>query len=154
MTTWARVSRAVTGISDRRQQVGGQMIRPDQSVIDFAVSPLPDGATLITFVDVTDSKRYEQTLLDSIWFIPLIPLGTLAEPPLPSGPAPLELPERTRSIATSGSTVRPMGSSCERSTSRVHMTVRGYVASAPRFMSFSTGRTPGSTNSFDSIRPP
>ena len=40
------------------------MIRPDQSVIDFAVSPLPDGATLITFVDVTDSKRYEQTLLE------------------------------------------------------------------------------------------
>jgi signal transduction histidine kinase len=64
MTTWARISRAVTGISDRRQPVGGQMIRPDQSVIDFAVSPLPDGATLITFVDVTDSKRYEQTLLE------------------------------------------------------------------------------------------
>jgi signal transduction histidine kinase len=64
MATWARVSRAVTGISDRRQPVAGQMIRPDQSVIDFAVAPLPDGATLITFVDVTDSKRYEQTLLE------------------------------------------------------------------------------------------
>ena len=64
MATWARISRAVTGISDRRQPVGGQMMRPDQSVIDFAVSPLPDGATLITFVDVTDSKRYEQTLLE------------------------------------------------------------------------------------------
>jgi signal transduction histidine kinase len=64
MATWARVSRAVTGISDRRHPVGGQMLRPDQSVIDFAVSPLPDGATLITFVDVTDSKRYEQTLIE------------------------------------------------------------------------------------------
>ena len=64
LPTWARISRAVTGISDRRQQVAGQMTRPDQSVIDFAVSPLPDGATLITFVDVTDSKRYEQTLLE------------------------------------------------------------------------------------------
>jgi signal transduction histidine kinase len=64
MGTWARMSRAVTGISDRRQQVAGQMLRPDQSVIDFAVSPLPDGATLITFVDVTDSKRYEQTLIE------------------------------------------------------------------------------------------
>ena len=40
------------------------MTRPDQSVIDFAVSPLPDGATLITFVDVTDTKRYEQTLIE------------------------------------------------------------------------------------------
>ncbi len=64
LPTWARISRAVTGISDRRQQVAGQMTRPDQSVIDFAVSPLPDGATLITFVDVTDTKRYEQTLLE------------------------------------------------------------------------------------------
>jgi signal transduction histidine kinase len=62
--TWARISRAVTGISDRRQPLGGQMTRPDQSVIDFAVSPLPDGATLMTFVDVTDSKRYEQTLIE------------------------------------------------------------------------------------------
>jgi signal transduction histidine kinase len=64
MVTWARISRAVTGISDRRQPVAGQMVRPDQSVIDFAVAPLPDGATLITFVDVTDSKRYEQTLIE------------------------------------------------------------------------------------------
>ncbi len=64
MGTWARISRTVTGISDRRQPVVGQMMRPDQSVIDFAVAPLPDGATLITFVDVTDSKRYEQTLIE------------------------------------------------------------------------------------------
>jgi len=64
MATWARISRAVTGISDRRQPVGGQMPRPDHSVIDFAVSPLPDGGTLITFLDVTDSKRYEQTLIE------------------------------------------------------------------------------------------
>jgi signal transduction histidine kinase len=62
--TWARIGRAVTGISDRRQPLAARMLRPDQSVIDFAVSPLPDGATLITFVDVTDSKRYEQTLLE------------------------------------------------------------------------------------------
>jgi signal transduction histidine kinase len=64
MGTWARISRGVTGISDRRQPVAGQMLRPDHSVIDFAVAPLPDGATLITFVDVTDSKRYEQTLIE------------------------------------------------------------------------------------------
>jgi signal transduction histidine kinase len=64
MATWARISRAVTGISDRRQPVAGQMTRPDQTVIDFAVSPLPDGATLITFVDVSDARRYEQTLLE------------------------------------------------------------------------------------------
>ena len=37
LATWARISRAVTGISDRRQPIEGQMTRPDQSVIDFAV---------------------------------------------------------------------------------------------------------------------
>lgn len=64
LAMWARISRAVTGISDRRQPIEGQMTRPDQSVIDFAVAPLPDGATLITFVDVTDSKRYERALIE------------------------------------------------------------------------------------------
>ena len=38
------------------------MVRPDQSVIDFATTPLPDGATLVTFADVTASKRYERAL--------------------------------------------------------------------------------------------
>lgn len=62
--TWAKMSRAVTGISDRRQTIEGQMTRLDQSVIDFAVVPLPDGATLITFADITDSKRYERALIE------------------------------------------------------------------------------------------
>jgi signal transduction histidine kinase len=62
--TWAGISRAVTGISDRRQPLEGQMTRTDQTVIDFAVAPLPDGATLITFADVTDSKRYERALIE------------------------------------------------------------------------------------------
>jgi signal transduction histidine kinase len=64
LPTWARMSRAVTGISDRRQPIEGQMTRLDQSEIDFAVSPLPDGGTLITFADVTDSKRYERALIE------------------------------------------------------------------------------------------
>ena len=64
MPTWASISRAVTGISDRRQPLAAQMTRADQAVIDFAISPLPDGATLITFVNVTDTKRYEQTLIE------------------------------------------------------------------------------------------
>lgn len=62
--TWARISRSVTGISDRRQPIEGQMTRLDQTVVDFAVAPLPDGATLITFADVTDSKRYERALIE------------------------------------------------------------------------------------------
>jgi signal transduction histidine kinase len=62
--TWSRISRAVTSFSDHRESLEGQMIRPDGSVVDFTVLPLPDGATLLTFLDVTASKRYERALLE------------------------------------------------------------------------------------------
>jgi signal transduction histidine kinase len=59
---WQHMNRSVTGISDRRSPVSGQLIRADHSVIDYTVAPLPDGATLITFADVTDAKRAERAL--------------------------------------------------------------------------------------------
>jgi signal transduction histidine kinase len=62
--TWSRIARAVTSISDQRNPIEGQMARPDGSVIEFAATPLPDGATLVTFADVTASKRYERALLE------------------------------------------------------------------------------------------
>ena len=43
---------------------GGRRIRPDGSVIDWAQVPLPDGASLFTFMDVTDSSRVERALRD------------------------------------------------------------------------------------------
>jgi signal transduction histidine kinase len=49
---------------EEREPLEGQMVRPDSSVIDYAVTPLPDGGTLLTFVDVTDSKRYERALIE------------------------------------------------------------------------------------------
>ena len=61
---WTRLSREVTGISDRRQSIGGQLERPDGAVIDYVTAPLPDGATLITFADVTDAKRAQQALME------------------------------------------------------------------------------------------
>ncbi|WP_333793569.1 sensor histidine kinase [Hyphomicrobium sp.] len=63
MSTWREISRSVTSFEDR-EPLEGQMIRPDSSVIDYAVTPLPDGGTLLTFVDVTDSKRYERALIE------------------------------------------------------------------------------------------
>ncbi len=62
--TWARLKRVITAFSDMRTPLEGQMLRPDNSVIDYATTPLPDGATLLTFVDVTDSKRYERALVE------------------------------------------------------------------------------------------
>jgi signal transduction histidine kinase len=61
---WLRLSRAVTAVSDEREPDDGQMVRADMSVIDFATAPLPDGATLVTFADVTASKQYERALLE------------------------------------------------------------------------------------------
>ena len=58
------IRRAVTAFSDERQPVDGQMVRSDNSVIDYASTPLPDGGTLLTFADVTDSKRYERALVE------------------------------------------------------------------------------------------
>lgn len=61
---WDGIAHAATAISDQRQSIKGQMTRADQSVIDFAALPLPDGGTLVTFADVTDSKRYERALIE------------------------------------------------------------------------------------------
>jgi signal transduction histidine kinase len=63
-TTWNRIRQAVTAFSSGREPLEGQMVRPDSSVIDYAASPLPDGGTLLTFADVTDSKRYERALVE------------------------------------------------------------------------------------------
>jgi len=40
----------------------GRISRIDDTVIDFAAVPLPDGATLLTYVDVTDGLRMEKAL--------------------------------------------------------------------------------------------
>ncbi len=60
--TWARLTNAVTSFTEQREEFGGQMVRPDGSIIDYVVMPLPDGATLLTFDDVTDSKHYQRAL--------------------------------------------------------------------------------------------
>ncbi|MCH9765883.1 MAG: PAS-domain containing protein [Alphaproteobacteria bacterium] len=58
------IRQAVTAFSDQREPIDGQMVRSDNSVIDYASTPLPDGGTLLTFIDVTDSKRYERALVE------------------------------------------------------------------------------------------
>ena len=61
---WTRVKRSVTAIRDSRQRIEGQMNRPDRSVISYAGLPLPDGATLLTFLDISDRKRVELALIE------------------------------------------------------------------------------------------
>jgi signal transduction histidine kinase len=62
--TWTRIGRAATAFLDERETFAGQMNRADGVVIDYALMPLPDGATLLTFADVTDAKRAERALVE------------------------------------------------------------------------------------------
>ena len=58
---WAEIRGAVTGLHDRRQPLQLRMEHSDRTV-DAATSPLPDGATLATFADVTASVHAERML--------------------------------------------------------------------------------------------
>jgi signal transduction histidine kinase len=61
--TWQSLRAAVTAI-DRREPVLRRMERTDGSVIDCRTVRLPDGATLMTFKDVTDSVNVERALME------------------------------------------------------------------------------------------
>ncbi|MCB1515822.1 MAG: PAS-domain containing protein [Hyphomicrobiaceae bacterium] len=61
---WGSIRDVVTSYLDTRQQRAGQMVRAEMSVVDYATTPLPDGGTLVTFADVTVSKRYERALVE------------------------------------------------------------------------------------------
>ena len=58
---WDSIRSAVTNI-DHSDQALGRMTRPDGSVIDYATVALPEGMTMLTFVDVTDSASIERVL--------------------------------------------------------------------------------------------
>ena len=62
--TWSKIGGAATSYSQEREPFEGRMTRADQSVIDYALMPLPDGATLLTFADVTDARRAERALVE------------------------------------------------------------------------------------------
>ena len=51
----------INRVADRETR-SGRLERSDGSVLDFATVPLPDGGSLLTYVDVTDSIRAERAL--------------------------------------------------------------------------------------------
>ncbi|HFB2048453.1 MAG TPA: Sensor protein DivL [Hyphomicrobiaceae bacterium MAG_BT-2024] len=63
-TLWLRIQESITAITYERAPLAGQMLRRDDSVIDYSMTPLPDGGTLITFSDVTKSRAYERALVE------------------------------------------------------------------------------------------
>jgi signal transduction histidine kinase len=60
-STWQALRGVVTAIDDR-EPVVCRLERRDGSVIDCATVPLPDGATLVAFHDVTDTVNVERAL--------------------------------------------------------------------------------------------
>jgi signal transduction histidine kinase len=59
---WDELKYGVTSLGAARKPLRTRFHRPDGAVLDFAAVPLPDGNTLLTFVDVTDSSRIEHAL--------------------------------------------------------------------------------------------
>ena len=60
---WMRLRAAVTSL-EAREPIQAQLERTDGSVLDCTTAPLPDGATLVTFQDVTDSVNVERALIE------------------------------------------------------------------------------------------
>ncbi len=60
-TAWQTIRAAVTGIDDRKP-VPLRLERKDGSVLDCTALPMPDGATMLTFQDVTDTVNVERAL--------------------------------------------------------------------------------------------
>jgi len=61
---WQTLRDAITGMPDARDTFRATIGRQDATYLAYTVTPLPDGGTLVTFADVTDSKRFEDVLLE------------------------------------------------------------------------------------------
>lgn len=61
---WVDLRGAVAGLADLRMGMDCRMDRRDGSVLECAAQPLPDGATLLTFIDVTASVSVARALTE------------------------------------------------------------------------------------------
>lgn len=61
---WPRYLEGLVGRFSQRRLLSLRFERADGSVVDCSAVPLPDGATLLSFTDVTDSTLVERSLRD------------------------------------------------------------------------------------------
>ncbi|MGF1620317.1 MAG: ATP-binding protein [Rhodomicrobiaceae bacterium] len=61
---WGTAKQAVTGVFETRESFEGTLTRPDDMTIAYAGVPLPDGSTVLTYIDISDSKRAEIALIE------------------------------------------------------------------------------------------
>jgi signal transduction histidine kinase len=62
-TVWRDLRAAVTAI-DSREPIVARLERRDGMMLDMTTMPLPDGATLVTFQDVSDTVNVERALIE------------------------------------------------------------------------------------------
>ncbi len=60
---WQALIASISSGSERRRD-WGQMERSDRTILSVSLAPLPDGATLVSFADITDRSRIESALRD------------------------------------------------------------------------------------------
>ena len=61
---WVGLRAVVSGLAEERRGVEKRLHRRDGTVLDYAAVPLPDGATLLTFSNVTASVNVENVLTE------------------------------------------------------------------------------------------
>jgi signal transduction histidine kinase len=61
---WEALRGAALGLDDERRPVAERIERSDGAILECAALPLPDGGTLMTFVDMTDSAKAERALTE------------------------------------------------------------------------------------------
>jgi len=61
---WQTITNHITGALDHRKALDGRMTLPVGTVLDYALVPLPNGQSMLSFADVSASVSLEQTLTE------------------------------------------------------------------------------------------
>ncbi|WP_055047566.1 sensor histidine kinase [Devosia sp. A16] len=61
-TIWRDLKRSIIDLNPTRSDRQGRIARADGKLIDYAIVRLPDGQTMMTFLDVTESANYQRVL--------------------------------------------------------------------------------------------
>ena len=59
---WGRVRERLLALFAERRPTDGRVERQDGAILDYAAVPLPDGAMVLTWLDVSDTARVEKAL--------------------------------------------------------------------------------------------
>ncbi len=63
-SSWPAARDQLMALVNQRRAMDGRLERQDGTILDCTSVPLPDGATLLTWLDVTDTVRVERALIE------------------------------------------------------------------------------------------